>query len=136
MLIPDAVSRAVSTAFRPLRLLPSGRHVGEPSQRRHLRVRRTAVADLVGADPAGVVLGPDRAVLLAWLAESLSSRLGLGTGLVLSRLDEEANVAPWLRVASRYGAHVRWAEVEIDTCELPDVGSSTISSPRPLGCGR
>ena len=67
----------------------------------------------------GVVLGPDRAVLLAWLAEALSSRLGLGTGVVLSRLDEEANVAPWLRVANRYGAQVRWAEVEIETCELP-----------------
>lgn len=84
-----------------------------------LEAARQAIADLVGGDPAGVVLGPDRATMLAWLAESMSSRLGLGTGLVLSRLDEEANVAPWLRIANRYGAQVRWAEVEIDTCELP-----------------
>ncbi|SLH83833.1 cysteine desulfurase [Mycobacteroides abscessus subsp. abscessus] len=38
---------------------------------------------------------------------------------MLSRLDDEANVAPWLRIANRYGAHVRWAEVEIETCEMP-----------------
>ncbi|MBC2590594.1 MULTISPECIES: cysteine desulfurase-like protein [Rhodococcus] len=119
MQIPDAVSRAVSTAFRNAAASPTGRHTSNRRSVSLLQAARVAVADLVGGDPAGVVLGPDRAVLLAWLAESLSSRLGLGTGLVLSRLDDEANVAPWLRVASRYGAQVRWAEVEIETCELP-----------------
>ncbi|WP_010596154.1 cysteine desulfurase-like protein [Rhodococcus sp. P14] len=119
MQIPDAVSRAVSTAFRNAAASPAGRHTSTRRSASLLQAARVAVADLVGGDPAGVVLGPDRAVLLAWLAESLSSRLGLGTGLVLSRLDDEANVAPWLRVASRYGAQVRWAEVEIETCELP-----------------
>ncbi|WP_343466586.1 cysteine desulfurase-like protein [Rhodococcus aetherivorans] len=119
MQIPDAVSRAVSTAFRNAAASPTGRHTSNRRSASLLQAARVAVADLVGGDPAGVVLGPDQAVLLAWLAESLSSRLGLGTGLVLSRLDDEANVAPWLRVASRYGAQVRWAEVEIETCELP-----------------
>ncbi|MDM7488874.1 MULTISPECIES: cysteine desulfurase-like protein [Rhodococcus] len=119
MQIPDAVSRAVSTAFRNAAASATGRHTSNRRSASLLQAARAAVADLVGGDPAGVVLGPDRAVLLAWLAESLSSRLGLGTGLVLSRLDDEANVAPWLRVASRYGAQVRWAEVEIETCELP-----------------
>ncbi|MGG7100946.1 cysteine desulfurase-like protein [Rhodococcus sp. 24CO] len=119
MQIPDAVSRTVSTAFRAAASSSSGRHVSNRRSAAILDSARSAVADLVGGDPAGVVLGSDRAVLLAWLAESLSSRLGLGTGLVLSRLDEEANVAPWLRVAGRYGAQVRWAEVEIETCELP-----------------
>ncbi|RVW00144.1 cysteine desulfurase-like protein [Rhodococcus xishaensis] len=119
MQIPDAVSRTVSTAFRSSSSSSTGRHLSAQRSAGIVTAAREAVADLVGGDPAGVVLGSDRAVLLAWLAESLSSRLGLGTGLVLSRLDEEANVAPWLRVASRYGARVRWAEVEIETCELP-----------------
>jgi cysteine desulfurase family protein (TIGR01976 family) len=119
MQIPDRVSRSVSTAFRTTAFSHHGRH---PAARRSAAIvdaAREAVADLVGGDPAGVVLGADRAHLLAWLAESLSSRLGLGTGVILSRLDDEANVAPWLRIANRYGAHVRWAEVEIETCELP-----------------
>ena len=119
MLVPDAVSRAVSTGFRTSSFSHSGRHVSSQRSAAILQSAREAVADLVGGDPSGVVLGPDRALLLAWLAESLSSRLGLGTGIVLSRLDDEANVAPWLRIANRYGAHVRWAEVEIETCELP-----------------
>lgn len=117
--IPDSVSRSVSTGFRTSSFNHTGKHAAAKRSAEILQGAREAVADLVGGDPAGVVLGPDRALLLAWLAESLSSRLGLGTGIVLSRLDDEANVAPWLRIANRYGAHVRWAEVEIDTCELP-----------------
>ncbi|MFH5208483.1 cysteine desulfurase-like protein [Antrihabitans spumae] len=119
MQVPDAVFRAVSTGFRTSSFSHIGQHSASQRSAGILERARQAVADLVGGDPAGVVLGPDRALLLAWLAESLSSRLGLGTGIVLSRLDDEANVAPWLRIANRYGAHVRWAEVEIETCELP-----------------
>src|SRR5690606_33551441 len=119
MQIPDVVSRTVSTAFRNSAASSTGRHLSSRRSAAILQEARVAVAELVGADPDGVVLGPSHAVLLAWLAEALSSRLGLGTGMVLSRLDDEANIAPWLRVASRYGAQVRWAEVEIETCELP-----------------
>ena len=117
--IPDRVATVVSTTFRNSATSHSSRY---PAARRSTQVveeARQAVADLVGGSPEGVVLGPDHSVLLAWLAEALSTRLGLGTGIVLSRLDDEANVAPWLRIANRYGAQVQWAEVDIETCELP-----------------
>jgi cysteine desulfurase family protein (TIGR01976 family) len=39
--------------------------------------------------------------------------------VVVSRLDDEANIAPWLRAAHRYGAKVKWSEVDIETGELP-----------------
>src|SRR6185312_8116594 len=84
-----------------------------------LDAARTAVADLFNADPAGVVLGADRAILLSSLAEASSSRAGLGYELIVSRLDHEANIAPWLRAAHRYGAKVQWAEVDIETGDLP-----------------
>jgi cysteine desulfurase family protein (TIGR01976 family) len=78
-----------------------------------------AIADLVGADPSGVVLGADRAILLTSLADASSSRVGLGYEVVVTRLDDEANIAPWVRAANRYGAKVKWAEVDIETGELP-----------------
>lgn len=119
MLIPDSVATTVSTAFRR-----SGAStvVAHPSARRSAAVldaAREAVADLVNADPGGVVLGADRAVLLSLLAEASSSRAGLGYEVIVSRLDDEANIAPWLRAAHRYGAKVKWAEVDIETGELP-----------------
>jgi len=43
----------------------------------------------------------------------------LGYEVIVTRLDDEANIAPWLRAAHRYGARVRWAEVDIETGELP-----------------
>ena len=119
MLLPDSVSRAVSTAFRGSMPTASGPH---PSARRSAAVldaARRAVADLVNADPAGVVLGADRAVLLTSLAEAASARVGLGYEVVVTRLDDEANIAPWLRAADRYGAKTKWAEVDIETGELP-----------------
>ncbi|RFZ07992.1 putative cysteine desulfurase [Mycobacterium marinum] len=119
MLIPDSVATTVSTAFRRSAASTAGAH---PSARRSaavLQTAREAVADLVNADPAGVVLGADRAVLLSALAEASSSRAGLGYEVIVSRLDDEANIAPWLRAAHRYGAKVKWAEVDIETGELP-----------------
>ena len=119
MLIPESVATTVSTAFRGSVASTAGPH---PSARRSATVldaARQAVADLVNADPCGVVLGADRAVLLSSLADVSSSRAGLGYEVVVSRIDDEANIAPWLRAANRFGAKVKWAEVDIETGELP-----------------
>ena len=119
MLIPESVATTVSTAFR--RSLPTTRSPHPAAQRSAavLDAARQAVGDLVSADPRGVVLGPDRAVLLAALADASGSRAGLGFEVVVSRLDDEANIAPWLRAAKRFGAKIKWAEVDIETGDLP-----------------
>jgi cysteine desulfurase len=65
------------------------------------------------------VLGPNAAVLLQRLAEALGSSWLIGDEVAVSRLDHQANLAPWLRAAQRAGATVRWAEIDIETCELP-----------------
>jgi cysteine desulfurase family protein (TIGR01976 family) len=119
MLVPDAVATTVSTAFRGSRPDAQGPH---PAARRSgavLEAARQAVGDLVNADPRGVVLGADRAILLRALADASASRSGLGYEVVVTRLDDEANIAPWLRAANRYGANVKWAEVDIETGDLP-----------------
>jgi cysteine desulfurase family protein (TIGR01976 family) len=119
MLIPESVATTVSTAFR--RSLPST-HSAHPGAQRSatvLEAARQAVGELVNADPGGVVLGPDRAVLLSALADASGRRAGLGHEIVVTRLDDEANIAPWLRAANRFGAKVKWAEVDIETGDLP-----------------
>lgn len=119
MLIPETVASTVSTAFRNTAANAASPHPAAQRSVALLDAARRAVADLLNADPAGVVLGPDRAVLLASLADASSTRAGLGSELVLSRLDDEANIAPWLRAADRFGAKVKWAEVDIETGEMP-----------------
>jgi cysteine desulfurase family protein (TIGR01976 family) len=119
MLIPDSVATTVSTAFRRSSASTAGAHPSAHRSAAVLEAARAAVADLFNADPAGVVLGADRAALLSSLAEASSSRAGLGYEVIVSRLDDEANIAPRLRAAHRYGAKVKWAEIDIETGDLP-----------------
>jgi len=119
MAVPESVATTVSTAFRSAAANTASPHPAAQRSAALLDAARQAVADLLNADPAGVVLGSDRAVLLASLADASSTRAGLGSELVVSRLDDEANIAPWLRAADRFGAKVKWAEVDIETGELP-----------------
>ncbi|WP_424183780.1 cysteine desulfurase-like protein [Actinokineospora sp. G85] len=130
MQVPEQVATAVSTALRAPVSGPGG--VFPASQRAGAIVdaARRAVADLVGCAAEGVVLGPNTAVLLARLAEALGNGWLVGDEVVLSRLDHQANTAPWLRVAQRAGAAVRWAEIDIETCELPAWQYETLVTPR------
>ena len=119
MVTPEAVSTAVSTAFRGTLANIASPHPAAQRSIALLIAARTAIADLLNADPAGVVLGADRAVLLTSLADASWGRAGLGNEVVVSRLDDEVNIAPWLRAANRYGAKVKWSEVDIETGDLP-----------------
>jgi len=80
---------------------------------------RRAVADLVGGAAEGVILGPNMTTLTYRLAGTLARSWGPGDEVVVSRLDHDANVRPWVQAAARAGATVRWAEVELPAGELP-----------------
>jgi cysteine desulfurase family protein (TIGR01976 family) len=79
---------------------------------------RQAVADLVGGAPGGVILGPNMTTLTYRLADTMA-RDWAGDEVVVSRLDHDANVRPWVQAAARHGVTVRWAEIDVSTGELP-----------------
>jgi cysteine desulfurase family protein (TIGR01976 family) len=80
---------------------------------------RAAVAALTGGHPDGVVLGPNMTTLTYRLAGTLAKDWKPGDEVVVSRLDHDANVRPWVQAAERAGASVRWAAVDPETGELP-----------------
>ena len=81
---------------------------------------RQAVADLVGAPSAdGVALGPSTTALTYRFADGLAKTWREGDEIVLTRLDHDANVRPWVQAAARRGVRVRWAEPEPVTLDLP-----------------
>ncbi|MFI6600927.1 cysteine desulfurase-like protein [Nonomuraea sp. NPDC050536] len=84
---------------------------------------RRAVADLVGGDPRGVIFGPNMTTLTYRLSRAL---VGPGDEVVLSRLDHDANVRPWVQT----GATIRWAEVDTVTGELPVEQYGELIGPR------
>jgi cysteine desulfurase family protein (TIGR01976 family) len=79
---------------------------------------RAAVADLVGADPRGVVFGRSATQLTFDLARTLAAGWGPGDEVVVSRLDHDANVRPWVHTAEAVGATVRWVAFDPATGEL------------------
>ena len=119
MQIPEQVATAVSSALRAPVSRPGGVYPASKRGGAIVEAARRAVADLVGADPKGVVLGPGPGPLIERLAEALSAGWALGDEVVVSRLDDVANVAPWERAVSRAGGELRTAEIDVETCELP-----------------
>jgi cysteine desulfurase family protein (TIGR01976 family) len=117
--VPEAVVQAVAAAYRA----GIGNLGGPfPASDRAGRITdecRRAIADLVGGVPEGVVLGQNTTTLVYRVSQALAATWRPGDEVVLSRLDHDANVRPWVQAAARAGATVRWAEVDPETGELP-----------------
>jgi cysteine desulfurase family protein (TIGR01976 family) len=79
---------------------------------------RQSVADLLGATPAEVVFGNNMTSLTFALMHSLQRDFGPGDEIVVTRLDHDANVAPWIMLGEDTGATVRFCDVDIETCTL------------------
>lgn len=117
--VPEPVISAVAAAYRAG--LSNGGGLFPASGRADAIEAgcRRAVADLVGGVPEGVILGPNMTTLTYRLAGALARTWRPGDEVIVSRLDHDANVRPWVQAAARAGAVVRWAEVELPSGELP-----------------
>ncbi|HEU4465941.1 MAG TPA: cysteine desulfurase-like protein [Agromyces sp.] len=80
---------------------------------------RLAMADLVNADPRGIVHGRSATQLVYDFSRHLSRDWGEGDEVIVTRLDHDSNVRPWVQAAERAGATVRWADFDPETAELP-----------------
>jgi cysteine desulfurase family protein (TIGR01976 family) len=117
--VPLAVIDAISGAYRAGLGNAGGAFPASARSDAILAECRRAIADLTGGVPEGVILGPNMTTLTYRLAETLSRHWEPGDEVVVSRLDHDANVRPWVQAAARRGVLVRWAEVDISTGELP-----------------
>src|SRR3569833_3024179 len=117
--VPESVIEAIAGAYRAGIGNEGGAFPASGRSDAIVAGARPAVADLVGGDPRGVVLGPNMTTLTYRFAYALSRTWGPGDEIVVSRLDHDANVRPWVQAAERAGATVRWAEVDLPAGELP-----------------
>jgi cysteine desulfurase family protein (TIGR01976 family) len=79
---------------------------------------RAALGDLVNVPPEGVVFGRSMTDLTFDFARTLAKDWRDGDEVVVTRLDHDANVRPWVIAAASAGARVRWADFDPDTAEL------------------
>jgi cysteine desulfurase family protein (TIGR01976 family) len=90
-----------------------------------------AMADLLGAaSPAEIVFGANMTTLTFGVSRALARTLVAGDEIVVTHLDHDANIAPWLLVAEDVGAVVRWVDIRPDDCTLDLESLARQLSPR------
>jgi cysteine desulfurase family protein (TIGR01976 family) len=77
----------------------------------------SAMADLLGCDPDEVVFGANMTTLTFMISRAIGREIKPGDEILLTRLDHDANVAPWATLEEQ-GAVIRYADVDIEDCTL------------------
>jgi cysteine desulfurase family protein (TIGR01976 family) len=82
---------------------------------------RSAIADLLGCGSGGVVVGRSMTQLTMDLARALARQWAPGDEVVVTRLDHDADIRPWVIAARAAGATVRWVDFDPESGELHPV---------------
>jgi cysteine desulfurase family protein (TIGR01976 family) len=89
---------------------------------------REACAELLGGQPEGIAFGESMTSMTMRFAAAVGRTLGPGDDIVVTRLDHDGNVRPWVVAAERAGATVRFAEPDRRTLALePDHIAAALS---------
>lgn len=127
-LVPAAVTQAIADATRFSMANVHGEFAASAHTTETVASARRAVADLVGGQAEGVVFGPNMTTLTFHLADALSSCWQAGDEVVVTSLDHDANIRPWIIAAQRSGATVHFAEFDPDSGELsPEAFDAVVS---------
>ncbi len=116
--VPDTVIEAIAAYLRTSNANVHGAFATSVETDELIAEAHRAAADLVGSKPDEIVFGQNATTLLLSFSRSIARTLGPGDEIVLTRLDHDANVAPWLLVAEDTGATVRWVDVREDDVTL------------------
>jgi cysteine desulfurase family protein (TIGR01976 family) len=78
-----------------------------------------AMADFLNAgDPREIIFGANMTTLTFAISRALGRTLKPGDEIVVTALDHDANIAPWLALEEERGVTVRVADVDLATCTL------------------
>ena len=91
---------------------------------------RSAVADLLNCDPKGVVYGRSWTQLTYDFSRTLAKSWGVGDEIIISQLDHDSNIRPWVQAAEAKGATVKWAKVNTQTSELDTSSVTDLLTPK------
>ena len=116
--VPQAVIDAMAEYFR----LANANHAGHFITRRRndqtIDQARAAMADFLNAaSSTEIVFGANMTTLTFNLSRALGRTLKPGDEIVVTRLDHDANISPWLAL-EELGVEVKWADFDVETCQL------------------
>ncbi|MEP6985488.1 MAG: cysteine desulfurase-like protein [Chloroflexota bacterium] len=117
--VPQRVIDAVSDYFLHMNANSGGGFATSKKTDAMVQSVRVKVADFLNApSPSEIVFGANMTTLNFSLSRALAKTLKAGDEIVLTRMDHDGNVAPWLRIAEDYGLVVRWVDINTRDCTL------------------
>jgi cysteine desulfurase family protein (TIGR01976 family) len=128
--VPDTVIEAVSGHYRRGMSNTHGAFATSQETDDVIQQARRAAADLTGADPGEIVFGPNATTLLFHMSRSFAKTLEPGDEVVVTRLDHDANIRPWVMAAADAGASVRWVDVREEDVTIDIDSFQAVLSPR------
>ena len=125
--VPDSVIEAVSGYMLTANANAGGKFLTSMVTDEVISSARAAASDLLGVLTDEVIFGPNMTTLNFALSRTAGRDWKQGDEIVVTRLDHDANVAPWLQLAADKGLEVKFADID-DECRLDlDQLSSLVS---------
>lgn len=109
--VPESVIEAMAACLRDANANLGGAFATSAAATELLDRGRAAAADLTGGTPEEIAFGPNMTTLNFLLAHAVARTLAPGDEILVSDLDHDANVSPWLLVARDHGLTVRRAPI-------------------------
>ena len=122
--VPDEVIDAIATYLRESNANVSGPYETSRRTERLVTDSRLAAASFLGSAPDEVIFGANMTTLNFALSRTVAREWSEGDEVVVTRLDHDGNVSPWLELAHDLGLIVRFANIRDDTTlDLEDLGA-------------
>ena len=129
------VPQLVADAMAQYLLHSNANHGGAFATSRHsdriLEEAHLAMAEFYNAaSPDEIVFGPNMTTLTLSMSRALARELRPGDEIVVTRMDHDANISPWLLAAEDRGATIRWADFDPETFTLDMEGLHSLINER------
>src|ERR1700732_4918292 len=115
--VPQRVIDAISDYLRRYNANTGGAYSTSRHTDTMLAEARAAMADFLHCAADEIVFGPNMTTLTYAMSRAIGRDLGPGDEILVTRLDHDANVSPWLALEEK-GAIIRWTEIHEESCTL------------------
>jgi len=117
--VPQPVIDAVGEYYRRMNANSGGAFATSRRSDAAVEAARERMADFLNAQcPEEIVFGANMTTLNFALSRALAKTLRTGDEIVVTRMDHDGNIAPWLRIAEDHRLKVRWVDMRPDDCTL------------------
>ena len=117
--VPQTVMEAVTDYYMTMNANSGGQFLTSRRNDEMVAATRQRMADFINAPSANeIVIGPNMTTLNFALSRAIAKTLSAGDEIVLTRMDHDANISPWIQIAEDRHLVVKWVDIHTADCAL------------------